>query len=1058
MAKVPRALQPSSPLSTPAIGSLGAEVGSPRYTCAVRRPGESERPAAGSPAPRGEGFRARAQVEADRYGPDAWIFIRELLQNARDAGATRVTFEAEDNADSTVLRCRDDGEGMSFEHARSYLFALYASSKESRRDQVGRFGVGFWSILRYEPTRIVIRSRPKVGEAWEIEFDGDLEHAIRRTPTMERGTELVLERAAGDGAIARRVWDAARQNARFLTRRDDHSAPLPVTVNGEPINAPFALPAPSAAFRRAGLRGVVGLGNAARVELFSRGLRVRSAATLDDFLSGRGRHTSRSRVHFAELPARLAPQAILEGERLEVLLSRADARENRSLRRLVRLAQRELQRLINRQLDAARPLPWWRRWPQSLRLLLRNSLAMRTGLAAMLGALLALVISVALWGDRLGAHLGNSDLRAVVAGEAPRVRAIVPTGGVYSDLAAHYLGPQIDDLRGSGEPVDLHYSPAELELSFAALIIDRFDSDEVPSADLPEHPTSYVGVDCAGGEGCVRVELGVHFGPGLSRVPVPTGHRLDPSSVRLGDAPVEIVASQHDQPLVVIDSAVRGVLSYATAPAAPATAAVRPHRSPALPGAIAAEARSLRRRPPRERIERLTELVSERVRYTTDPEVAARLEARRLAGEPLFARTLAVGRGDCDVQNALLVALLQEAGVPARLAIGYVGRGGKSTPWHHAWAEFRLGSGPWESADASANSAPPALQVSMADGAGSAGEVGGTPSGVTAAGESGGAGEVGDGPPQAASGESGEVEGEPVSGDLGPSTSEGASTQGDPSRAPAVAGAAGRPSTASPGGVVSRLPAVFIFGALGSLLLLLLLLLRRTRRTVALEPSTDLSELLQGVLQHPESFRALPAVFQRPLIPVAGGPALSIEEAREMASEGRLFRTRVRSKLAEEAIRSRTRVLDENVPEARTVADALGAIDLDVWERLLGSGESSPLLSAVNRHLEQIGEPWWVVVAEAPRGGARTLDLGRLGLRRHPLRGRRVIVIDSGDPWLAEAIVAYAEQPKAALFAALDRIAETIDLPDARRARLLLVGARELIAEVAAGPGREGER
>ena len=34
---------------------------------------------------RGNDFRERARVEADRYGPDPWIFVRELLQNARDA-------------------------------------------------------------------------------------------------------------------------------------------------------------------------------------------------------------------------------------------------------------------------------------------------------------------------------------------------------------------------------------------------------------------------------------------------------------------------------------------------------------------------------------------------------------------------------------------------------------------------------------------------------------------------------------------------------------------------------------------------------------------------------------------------------------------------------------------------------------------------------------------------------------------------------------------------------------------------------------------------------------
>src|SRR5262245_49937761 len=113
--------------------------------------------------PTGSEFRVRARAEADRYGPDPWVFVRELLQNARDAGATHVEFVAEVRAGRWLLRCRDDGEGMTFQHARRYLFSLYASSKEQRRDQVGRFGVGFWSILRFEPERIVIRSRARRG-------------------------------------------------------------------------------------------------------------------------------------------------------------------------------------------------------------------------------------------------------------------------------------------------------------------------------------------------------------------------------------------------------------------------------------------------------------------------------------------------------------------------------------------------------------------------------------------------------------------------------------------------------------------------------------------------------------------------------------------------------------------------------------------------------------------------------------------------------------------------------------------------------------------------------
>ena len=103
-------------------------------------------------------FRARARQEADRYGPDPWVFVRELVQNARDAGAGQVVFLVEQEDGIERVRCIDDGEGMSFEHARRFLFPLYASSKEGAKNQAGRFGVGFWSVLRFEPASIEIRS------------------------------------------------------------------------------------------------------------------------------------------------------------------------------------------------------------------------------------------------------------------------------------------------------------------------------------------------------------------------------------------------------------------------------------------------------------------------------------------------------------------------------------------------------------------------------------------------------------------------------------------------------------------------------------------------------------------------------------------------------------------------------------------------------------------------------------------------------------------------------------------------------------------------------------
>jgi Transglutaminase-like superfamily len=67
-----------------------------------------------------------------------------------------------------------------------------------------------------------------------------------------------------------------------------------------------------------------------------------------------------------------------------------------------------------------------------------------------------------------------------------------------------------------------------------------------------------------------------------------------------------------------------------------------------------------------------------------------------------FAETaLARGVGDCDVQNGMVTRLLQATGVPARLAIGYVGVSGSAAAGLHAWVEHRAGGGPWRVEDAS---------------------------------------------------------------------------------------------------------------------------------------------------------------------------------------------------------------------------------------------------------------------------------------------------------------------------------------------------------------------
>ncbi len=977
-------------------------------------------------------FRERARVEADRYGPDPWIFVRELLQNARDAGARSVAFSVEEGPQGTKVRCRDDGEGMSYEHARRYLFSLYASSKEDRANQVGRFGVGFWSILRFEPTRIVIRSRPRPRKnqpaepGWQVVLDGALQNAERSSHDMEPGTEVLLERPAGDGSDARRVWEAAVQNARFLVQRDDPDVPLPVLVNGRPINSEFSLPAPSSAFRRGHVRGVVGLGSAPRVELFSRGLRVRSAACLDDLLTTSG-HTGHSRVRFPELPGGLAPQALLESDGLELLLSRSDARDTRTLRRLVKLGQNELRYLVERQLARIRPPGIGERISGLLRRVAGESTWWRALLGAATGAVLAVLVAQILWpsprgeGRRAqGSMLTVGSATAGHAVEKQRKRTY------YRDLSKRYDGPQVSELDPAGaEPVELRYKPADARPYFAALVIEDVSGAADASAAVTDE--RYPDKRCS--KDCMQIELLLASAPGTLRIPVPTGHRLDVDSVRfVSDAtgePVElgpVWLSEAGEPVLEFERAVEGRLHYTTGPGR-----VRPPRSGSerpkleLPDELRADVRELRRLPKADRIDAAIELVRSRVRYSTQREVAKQHDRARALGQDFVTRALAIAAGDCDVQNGLLVAILDELGMEARLAVGWVGDAGGVSPWAHAWVEVLDGER-WVVADATGRSVGVAGLPTVSRPAP------GAEPGATDAAQH-------DEPPEIAEAPAGE----PVT------------SADEPSPAtPAEPAASVRQHL--PVGLVAVLEQPWVpWAALASGLLGLGLLgfsfARRTARNYQLDDTSDVSSLLHGALAQPAAFRHLPSLFHRRLIPVRGGAPISLQRARSLASRGRLYVGREQTELSRTARQRGIAVLDGDTPEGRTVAASLAAVDLDRWGHRLARASETPLLQGLAQHLREQGERWRIAAVRSLGDPVATLDLRPLGASRR--LGDRLVLVDTDDPFLLETERLRATRPHAAAFALLDHLLDHLDLGPERRATLLAPLAERAVHEAA---------
>ncbi|MCP4589108.1 MAG: transglutaminase domain-containing protein, partial [bacterium] len=206
----------------------------------------------------------------------------------------------------------------------------------------------------------------------------------------------------------------------------------------------------------------------------------------------------------------------------------------------------------------------------------------------------------------------------------------------------------------------------------------------------------------------MEVEVEISAVSGAFVLPVPTGHRVDPGSVSMSDHPLtQLRLSEMGEPTLRFDGAAQGALKYRTGPASAELKSPHRERLLALPPLmklpeelehIIAETTKLET--PTERIAALTELVKKRLLYdqstTTAQAYTQFLTKSPRAGWLDFVFTY--GRGDCDVKNTALVVLLRRIGVPARLAIGVVGQGGRARPGMHAWVEYYDDS--WREADA----------------------------------------------------------------------------------------------------------------------------------------------------------------------------------------------------------------------------------------------------------------------------------------------------------------------------------------------------------------------
>ncbi|MFV8751243.1 ATP-binding protein [Nannocystaceae bacterium ST9] len=152
-------------------------------------------------------------------------FLRELVQNAMDAGSDRVEVSLETHAiagtpDEVVfeLSILDTGAGMDEAIIDQELTKLFASGKAGDRTMAGGFGIGFVSVFAWEPEAVLVHTG-RGGEAWELLFHADRTFEKVAVDEPLEGTTISLFRRGRPSereGIAEAVRDSLWRWCRFV--------------------------------------------------------------------------------------------------------------------------------------------------------------------------------------------------------------------------------------------------------------------------------------------------------------------------------------------------------------------------------------------------------------------------------------------------------------------------------------------------------------------------------------------------------------------------------------------------------------------------------------------------------------------------------------------------------------------------------------------------------------------------------------------------------------------------------------------------------------------------
>jgi hypothetical protein len=537
---------------------------------------------------------------------------------------------------------------MDAHQLQAFLLKLYASDKGEH--QLGMFGVGFWSILLFEPEAFFVdTSRGEEHHLLQYKQGRDRPQ-LRRLEPAAQGTTIILHRPAprGDEWSAILIERLVYYCAHVMTLQGENpDAPqgLRLSFNGVPCNRAMAVQGTWVeSLRQRHAFGLVGFGEQPLVRLYKGGILLREAKSLAELWPSRpGAVPKLTGLH---------PQIVVNCPGLNVLLDRRTIAEDAALAELMLSCEQALLSLSRRMLDAVAPLDLAN---ASARLMRKDGRALL--LAVLLFALLA--ASAFLFARR-----GRE------AYETPSLTRVLDA----------YKGPRLDDPHLPPTPLAIRSEgPSRLQLVLG--MAEHFDPARgwlpMPGRSSGPYPAIERPADGA-------LAFQVSNSPLPLLLPTPLLGSLLADSVTLNGRPYgELRLSERGDPLLFGSGPITGTLHYQfvlgkTTLTGPRLSTPAPVSWPAelLPWLRGSENLMPAQWP-------LWFIRQLRGRFRSAD------QAMELSAADWLSAVFAQDQADCDIMNGLLTLLLNAKGLDARLALGMVLEDGRPRGHLHAWTVYR---------------------------------------------------------------------------------------------------------------------------------------------------------------------------------------------------------------------------------------------------------------------------------------------------------------------------------------------------------------------------------